>query len=138
MAKIFYTLLFLRLNELKLSVQLSCALATLDALGSPTWRGATCRDRAAQRGPTTGDALHPYELKCGRNMGRHPGCHRGAGEHLGPHLQNQNLYFVVFCLYAHQASEARHKPLVLKLGCTLESGELNKYQGLGAAPEILT
>lgn len=93
MAKIFHTLLFLHLSELKLSVWFSCALVTLDALSSPTWQGATCLDSAAQRGVAGVPTLHPYELKCGRNTGRHPGCHLGAGEHLGPHVQNQNPYF---------------------------------------------
>lgn len=48
MAKIFYTLLFLNVNGLKLNVQFSFALPTLDALGSPTWQEATFLDSAAQ------------------------------------------------------------------------------------------
>lgn len=39
MAKIFYTLLFLNVNELKLKVQFSFALPTPDALGSRRGKG---------------------------------------------------------------------------------------------------
>lgn len=67
MAKIFYTLLFLNVNELKLNVQFSFALPTPDALGSRRGKGhllGQCSSEQHGR-QLPGAALLPYDSKCG-------------------------------------------------------------------------